>query len=188
MRLSGVSYSLSDPMVWELPLTMVSIGAHWIWTGVEREKLVFDFGNIWVDVFDTYMSMVIGSPCPCKHLMLLLCGDPRNSSRWYRGGGTAKRGDYHKVVWRGSKLDSAFCVRKYAIPLGGTAAGPPGPQNVGIPTIPGCRRDRFRRRRDHFTCKFIRAGPHTPFGPYNNRSGDVLEGVRIFLRMSCLPN
>ena len=24
-----------------------------------------------------------------------LCGDPRNSSRRYRGGGTAKRGDYH---------------------------------------------------------------------------------------------
>ena len=41
------------------------------------------------------MSMVIGSPCPCKHLMLLLCGEPRNSSRRYRGGGTAKRGDYH---------------------------------------------------------------------------------------------
>ena len=124
MHLSGVSYSLADPMVWELPLTMVSIGAHWIWTGVEREKLVFDFGNIWVDVFDTYMSMVIGSPCPCKHLMLLLCGDPRNFSRRYRGGGTAKRGDYHEVVWRCSKPDSAFCVRKYAIPLGGTAAGP----------------------------------------------------------------
>ena len=91
MHLSGVSYSLFDPMVWESLLE----GAHWIWTGVEREKLVFDFGNIWVDVFDTYMSMVIGSPCPCKHLMLLLCGDPRNSSRRYRGGGTAKRGDYH---------------------------------------------------------------------------------------------
>ena len=101
------------------------------------------------------MSMVIGSPCPCKHLMLLLCGDPRNSSRQDRSG---------------------------------TAAGP---QNVGIPTIPGCRRDRFRRRRDHFTCKFIRAGPHTPFGNYNNIPGglgDVLEGVRIFLKMSCLPN
>ena len=77
---------------------MVSIGAHCIWRGVEREKLVFDFGNICVDVFDTDMSMVIGSPCPCKHLMLLLCGDPRNSSRRYRGGRTAKRGDYHEVV------------------------------------------------------------------------------------------
>ena len=69
----------------------------------------------------------------------------------------------------------------------GTAAGP---QNVGIPTIPGCRRDRFRRRRDHFTCKFIGAGPHTPFGNDNNvsaGSGYVLEGVRTFLRMSCLP-
>ena len=70
----------------------------------------------------------------------------------------------------------------------GTAAGP---QNVGIPTIPGCRRDRSRRRRDHFTCEFIGAGPHTPFGNYNNipgGSGDVLEGVKIFLKMSCLPN
>ena len=46
MRLSGVSYSLFDPMVWELPLTMVSIGAHWIWTGVEREKLVFSMLEI----------------------------------------------------------------------------------------------------------------------------------------------
>ena len=59
----------------------------------------------------------------------------------------------------------------------GTAAGP---QNVGIPTIPGCRRDRFRRRRDHFTCKFIGAGagPHTPFGKYNNIPG----GVRLCFR------
>ena len=54
----------------------------------------------------------------------------------------------------------------------GTAAGP---QNVGIPTIPGCRRDRFRRRRDRFTCKFIGAGPHTPFGNYNN----IPAGVRL---------
>ena len=49
---------------------------------------------------------------------------------------------------------------------------------MGIPTIPGCRRDRSRRRRDHFTCEFIGAGPHTPFGNYNNipgGSGDVLE-------------
>ena len=52
----------------------------------------------------------------------------------------------------------------------GTAAGP---QNVGIPTVPGCRRDRFRRRRDHFTCKCIGAGPHTPFGNYNNIPGGV---------------
>ena len=52
----------------------------------------------------------------------------------------------------------------------GTAAGP---QNVGIPTIPGCRRDRSRRRRDHFTCEFIGAGPHTPFGNYNNIPGGV---------------
>ena len=82
-----------------------------------------------------------------------------------------------------------FCVGTHAIPLGGTAAG--GQRNVGIPTIPGCRRDRSRRRRDHFTCKFIGAGPHTPFGNYNNipgGSGDVLEGVKIFLQMSCLPN
>ena len=87
----------------------VSIGAHWIWTGVEREKLVFDFGNIWVDVFDTYMSMVIGSPCPCKHLMLLLCGDPRNSSRRYRGGGDSETWGLTRFhVSHGNKPDSAF--------------------------------------------------------------------------------
>ena len=87
----------------------VSIGAHWIWTGVEREKLVFDFGNIWVDVFDTYMSMVIGSPCPCKHLMLLLCGDPRNSSRRYRGGGDSETWGLPRFhVSHGNKPDSAF--------------------------------------------------------------------------------
>ena len=43
-------------------LTMVS--------GIERAQLVFEFGNICVDVFETYMSMVIGSPCPlARHLM-----------------------------------------------------------------------------------------------------------------------
>jgi hypothetical protein len=138
------------------------------------------------------MSMVIGSPCPCKHLMLLLCGDPRNSSRRYRGGGTAKRGDYHDSMSHTAvNLTVLSCAKVrnyYRRDRSGTAAGP---QNVGIPTIPGCRRDRSRRRRDHFTCKFIGAGPHTPFGNYNNipgGSGDVLEGVRIFLRMSCLPN
>ena len=117
---------------------MVSIGAHWIWTGVEREKLVFDFGNIWVDVFDTYMSMVIGSPCPCKHLILLLCGDPRNSSRRYHGGGTAKRGDYHDSMSDAAEnLTVLLCAKvrnSSRRDRSGTAAGP---QNVGIPTIPG---------------------------------------------------
>ena len=152
----------------------ISIGAHWIWTGVEREKLVFDFGNIWVDVFDTCMSMVIGSPCPCKHLMLLLCGDPRNSSRRYRGGGTAKRGHYHDCMSHTAiNLTVLSCAKVrnfYRRDRSRTAAGP---QNVGIPTIPGCRRDRSRRRRDHFTCKFLGAGPHTPFGNYNNIPGGV---------------
>ena len=82
MHLSGVSYSLFDPMVWESLLERIEFGRV-----LSERSWVFDFGNIWVDVFDTYMSMVIGSPCPCKHLMLLLCGDPRNSSRRYRGGG-----------------------------------------------------------------------------------------------------
>ena len=162
----------------------ISIGAHWMWTGVEREKLVFDFGNIWVDVFDTYMSMVIGSPCPCKHLMLLLCGDPLNSSRRYRGGGTAKRGDYHDSMSHTAiNLTVLSCAKVrnyYRRDRSGTAAGPQS-----------CRRDRSRRRRAHFTCKFLGAGPQTPFGNYNTviyqgGSGDVLEGVRIFLRMSCL--
>jgi hypothetical protein len=107
-------------------------------------------------------------------------------------GGTAKRGDYHDSMSHTAvNLTVLSCAKVrnyYRRDRSGTAAGP---QNVGIPTIPGCRRDRSRRRRDHFTCKFIGAGPHTPFGNYNNipgGSGDVLEGVRIFLRMSCLPN
>ena len=124
--------------------------------------------------------------------MLLLCGDPRNSSRRYRGGGTAKRGDYQDSMSDAAvNLRVLLCAKVrsyYRRDRSGTAAGP---QNVGIPTIPGCRRDRSRRRRDHFTCKFIGAGPHTPFGNYNNipgGSGDVLEGVKIFLKMSSLPN
>ena len=127
------------------------------------------------------MSMVIGSPCPCKHLMLLLCGNPRNSSWRYRGGGTAKRGDYHDsmsdaavnltVILRAKVRNSSRRDRS------GTAAGP---QNVGIPTeVAGG------------TVGGTTLGPETPFGNYNNipgGSGDVLEGVKIFLKMSCLPN
>ena len=52
----------------------------------------------------------------------------------------------------------------------GTAAGP---QNMGIPTIPGCRRDRIPR----LGIIII----------YQGGSGYVLEGVRILLRMSSLP-
>ena len=72
-----------------------------------------------------------------------------------------------------SKLLLLLCAKVrnyYGRDRSGTAAGP---QNVGIPTIPGWRRDRYRRRRDHFTCKFIGAGPHTPFGNYNNIPGGV---------------
>ena len=97
-------------MVWELPLTSIYWSALNLAGCWAREAGFFRFGNVWVNVFDTYMSMVIGSPCPCKDLMLLLSGDPRNSSRRYRGGETAKRGDYHKVVWR---CRQCFCVRKY---------------------------------------------------------------------------
>ena len=97
-----------------------------------------------------------------------LCVDPRNSSRRYRGGGAAKRGDYHdSMSHTAANLTVLSCakVRNY-YRRDGTA-------KRGNSTIPGCRRDRFRHRRDHFTCKFIGAGPHTPFGNYNNIPGGV---------------
>ena len=88
----------------------------------------FRFGNIWVDVFDTYMSMVIGSPCPCKHLMLLLCGDPRNSSRRYRGGGDSETWDYHDSMSHTAiNLNLLSCAKvrnSYRRDRSGTAAGP----------------------------------------------------------------
>ena len=98
-------------------------------------------------------------------------------------GGQRKRGDSTKLSDAAVNLTVLLCAKvrnSSKRDRSGTAAGP---QNVGIPTIPGCRRDRFRRRRDHFTCKLIRAGPHPPFGNYINIPGgvDVLEGVRIFL-------
>ena len=116
----------------------ISIGAHWIWTGVEREKLVFRFWK--------YLSWCI------RHLHVH--GDDSMSH-------TAR----NLTV-----LSCAKVHNYYRRDRSGTAAGP---QNVGIPTIPGCRRDRSRRRRDHLTCKFIGAGPRTPFGNYNNIPGGV---------------
>ena len=97
---------------------------------------------------------------------------------WKRGRCDVGTWPLQMMEWEGgggnvSKLLLLLCAKVrnyYRRDRSGTAAGP---QNVGIPTIPGCRRDRSRRRRDHFTCKFIGAGPHTPFGNYNNIPGGV---------------
>ena len=78
---------------------------------------------------------------------------PDVASRRYRGGGTAKRGDYHDSMSHTAvNLTVLSCAKVrnyYRRDRSGTAAGP---QNVGIPTIPG---------------------PHTPFGNYNNIPGGV---------------
>ena len=127
----------------------VSIGAHWIWTGVEWEKLV----SIWkylswcirhLHVHGDWITMSLQTPD------IASMWDPRNSSRRYRSGGTAKCGITTIPCLTRQWTWQCFRVRKYAITIGGTAKR-------------GNSHD-SRLQADHFTCKFIGAGPHTPFG------------------------
>ena len=118
---------------------------------------------------------------PPPHTSILQHCKKRNGSwkkGWKRGRCDVGTWPLQMMEWEGgggnvSKLLLLLCAKVrnyYRRDRSGTAAGT---QNVGIPTIPGCRRDRSRPRRDHFSCKFIGAGPHTPFGNYNNIPGGV---------------
>ena len=169
MHLSGVSYSLFDPMVWESLLERIEFGR------VLSERSWFSILEISELMYSTpTCPWWLDHHVPANTWCCFYVGTHAIPLGGTAAGGTAKRGDYHDSMSHTAiNLTVLSCAKVrnyYRRDRSGTAAGP---QNVGIPTIPGCRRDRSRRRRDHFTCKFIGAGPHTPFGNYNNIPGGV---------------